>query len=162
MIALHHDGPYVNKEAIMSDDEMRKAANRAKMAESMVKVNTNRKRRIGRRAELAAKMGLPPTATAETDGSESQRYGCKGGDSPTAGRKAVNYRVDLPDGSVAIKRSFHVDQPVAHAGIYQHQGFWFVSAVTATEEKWPGQTFVKATRLTAAEAKALRKQQRHA
>jgi hypothetical protein len=75
-------------------------------------------------------------------------YGQKGGQGPTAGRKAVTYRATLPDGSVATKRSFHVDSAEAHLGCYQHDGKWYVSAVVASPQPWPRQQFVPARRVT--------------
>lgn len=56
------------------------------------------------------------------------RYGQKGGDGPTAGKKAVTFSVVLPDGTKQRKRSFGTNaDPVAYA--YQHDGSWHVAGI---------------------------------
>ena len=74
-------------------------------------------------------------------------YGCKGGTSANAGKKAVTYEATLPDGNVVRKKSFQVDAPEAVLGCYEHQGAWYASGIAATPQRWSGQQFVPATRI---------------
>lgn len=74
-------------------------------------------------------------------------YGCKGGASPTKGKKATTYEVELPDGSKARKRSMTIDQPTAIAMVYEHQGTWYISGIVGEPKDWPGQQLVEARRV---------------
>lgn len=57
------------------------------------------------------------------------RYGQKGGDGPTRGKKATTYLVTLPCGAQVKKRTF--DAPSVPTGYaYQHQGVWYLAAVS--------------------------------
>jgi hypothetical protein len=61
------------------------------------------------------------------------RYGQRGGDGPTRGKKATTYVVTLPDGSVASKRDFN--PPVNPTGYaYQHEGRWYVAAIAEPDD----------------------------
>lgn len=60
-------------------------------------------------------------------------YGRKGGEGPTAGKKAATYRVRFPDGTSAEKRVFHAIQPQATAFIYEHDGKWYCAGVYDAE-----------------------------
>ena len=59
------------------------------------------------------------------------RYGQKGGDGPTAGKKARKFTCSHPDGdSPQVKRSFHFPedgQPAA--GWYRHNNTWYLQGV---------------------------------
>jgi hypothetical protein len=59
-------------------------------------------------------------------------YGRKGGEGPTAGKKASTYRVRFPDGTAAEKRVFHAIAPEATAYIYEHKGVWYCAGVHDT------------------------------
>lgn len=61
------------------------------------------------------------------------RYGQKGGDGPTAGKKATTYVVTLPNGEEAKKRDFNPpEQPVGYA--YEHQGKWYLAAISEAND----------------------------
>jgi hypothetical protein len=61
------------------------------------------------------------------------RYGQKGGDGPTAGKKATTFIVTLPDGSEASKRDFNPPiNPTGYA--YQHNGCWYVAGVSGPND----------------------------
>jgi hypothetical protein len=74
-------------------------------------------------------------------------YGQRGGEGPTRGKTAAIYLVTFPDGTTATKRSFQVHDDHAWAGIYQHEGKWYVAGIRAESADWPGQTVVPAARI---------------
>jgi hypothetical protein len=121
---------------------------RQRMRETTETVNRNRR---SRRADSAALRASREAAEpAFRDGAPAWNplgYGCSGGTSATAGRKATTYVVTFPDGTTATKRSYFDDAPEAVAMIYQSRdGKWRVSAIRAEAQNWPGQQAVKAVR----------------
>lgn len=59
------------------------------------------------------------------------RYGRRGGDGPTAGKKKTRYDVTLPNGDTKRVGSFQIDTEIARAVCYQTNGEWFVSTIIA-------------------------------
>jgi hypothetical protein len=55
-------------------------------------------------------------------------YGQKGGEGPNTGKRAVNYKVTLPDARTVTKRDFNPPaNPTGYA--YQHAGIWYLAAI---------------------------------
>lgn len=73
-------------------------------------------------------------------------YGKRGGTSANAGLKATCYKVALPDGTVARKRSYAVDADEAEALAYMADGKWHVSGVYLRAPTWGRVTVCKAVR----------------
>lgn len=65
------------------------------------------------------------------------RYGRRGGDGPTAGKKAAKYDVTLPNGMTTRKSSYKVYDPQAIAVCYQSRGEWFVNTIISMTEETP-------------------------
>lgn len=64
-------------------------------------------------------------------------YGRRGGDGPTAGKKASTYTAILPDGRKARKRSYDVHTDEAIMMVYQdRQSAWHVAAVKPLGTVW--------------------------
>lgn len=64
-------------------------------------------------------------------------YGQKGGDGPTAGKKAAKYDVTLPNGRTKRKSSFKVYESQAIAVCYLAKGEWHVNTIISMTEETP-------------------------
>lgn len=66
------------------------------------------------------------------------RYGQKGGDSPTAGKRASVYQAVLPDGSTITKRSFTVHSEDARLHIYRiprrNPNRWYLGGIYSLDD----------------------------
>jgi hypothetical protein len=65
------------------------------------------------------------------------RYGQKGGDGPTAGRKKSIYQAPTPDGKCLTSGSFFVNANTAYMHIYKHGDEpWRAGSIRAIPEDW--------------------------
>lgn len=62
-------------------------------------------------------------------------------------KKAVTYQATLPDGTVLKKKSFNIKSETALMGVYELNGKVTASGITDQVQDWPGQQFIKATRI---------------
>lgn len=103
-----------------------------------------------RRLTALALAKLPPSTGSRRRLMVARRmttYGQKGGEGPNTGKKAATYRFTMPDGTVAKKRSFKVDQETAYALVYEFRGKWYVSAIRSAPVEAERQSTVLATRI---------------
>lgn len=62
-------------------------------------------------------------------------------------KKSVTYQATLPDGTILKKKSFNIKTETAYMGICNLNGKPTPSGITDKVQDWPGQQFIKATRM---------------
>ena len=63
-------------------------------------------------------------------------YGQRGGEGPNKGKKATTWKVELPDGTIAKKRSMNVGPDEDAWGLCsEYQGVWYLDGIMGAERK---------------------------
>lgn len=83
-------------------------------------------------------------------------YGKRGGEGPTAGRRASVYEATAPDGTVLRRRSFKFHEAEGPMACHEHAGVWYEQGVYAARPDWAGEATVMVPARLSTKAEATR------